>query len=226
MNKTFKSYTLVWGIALALFNVISFVAPNDFKAHFWIGYLFITAAFLGQLFCAHLAFKAEDDRKLFYNIPLITISYAGLLAMLLIGGLAMAIPVVPEWVGVILCAVILAVSAIAVVGAKTAGETVAKTDETVKAKTVFIRMLTADAQILMSKVSKEPAQALAKKVYEAVRYSDPMSADALAPTEAQITLKFNAFAEALLADAAEAETLANELIILINDRNTRCKILK
>ncbi len=226
MKKTFRSYAIVWGICLALFNVIAFAVPNDFKAHFWIGYLFITVAFTGQLFCAHQTFKAENNQKLFYTIPLITISYIGLLAMLFFGGLAMAVPIIPEWVGVIFCAAILGFTAVAVISANVAAEEIEKIDHMIKAKTVFIKMLTADAQILMNSTHEEPMLNQTKKIYEAIRYSDPMSCDALAPIESQITLKFNAFAQAVQTNSADAETLGNDLLILINDRNTRCKYLK
>ncbi len=226
MKKTFQSYAVVWGICFGLFQLISFVAPNDFKGHFWIGWCFISAAFGGQLFCAHLTFKAENHQKLFYSIPLTSLSYLGLTAMLFFGGLTMAIPAIPEWIGVILCAVILAFTAIAVISAREAAQAVEAVDLRIKEKTVLIRMLTADAQTLAAKAQEEPTRILTKKVYEALRYSDPMSNEALAVYEEQITLKFKEFERAVLAKESTATSLSDELLILIQDRNTRCKYLK
>ena len=79
MNKRIRTYAVIWAILFALFNVISFVAPNEiagankFVGAFWNGYIFITLAFIGQLVCSYFAFKAESLQKMFYNIPLITI---------------------------------------------------------------------------------------------------------------------------------------------------------
>ena len=83
MKKTFGFFSIIWAIFLALFNVIVFVTPNEaggmtkFGGAFWVGYIFITIAFIGQLVCAFFAFKPSDKQKVFYNIPLVTISYAG-----------------------------------------------------------------------------------------------------------------------------------------------------
>lgn len=64
-------------------------------------------------------------------------------------------------------------------------------------------------------------------MYEAVRYSDPMSNDALASAEAQITIKFNELADAVNAeDAEKAKAAASEVVILINNRNQKGKLLK
>lgn len=54
-----------------------------------------------------------------------------------------------------------------------------------------------------------------------------MSNEALSPVESQITIKFNEFSNAVVENNKPlAETLGNELIILVNDRNKKCKILK
>lgn len=226
MQKNFKSYCGIWAICLLTFNAIAFIVPGEMKANFWVGYIFITIAFLGQLFCASKAFKAENAQKFFYNFPLISISFIGTLLMLIIGGFTMAVTAVPVWVGIILCLLVLAFTAIAVINASVISETVSQVDKKIKADTLFIKMLTADATTLLAKAQTKEATEIAKKVYEAIRYSDPVSNDALAPIESQITLKFNAFDQAIQTNSPHAETLGNDLLILINDRNTRCKYLK
>ena len=54
-----------------------------------------------------------------------------------------------------------------------------------------------------------------------------MSNDALASAESQITLAFAKLTEAVEADNAETvKETAREVIILVNDRNKKCKLLK
>ena len=90
MKKKFGLYSIVWLLCLAVFNVIAFVTPNKigelskFSGSFWIGYIFITVAFLGQLVCAFFAFRAKDLKKFFYRLPLISVSYGGLVAMIIV----------------------------------------------------------------------------------------------------------------------------------------------
>lgn len=226
MKKSFKSYIGVCAICLLTFNVIAFVVPNEMKANFWAGYIFITLAFFGQLFCANIAFKAENAEKFFYNFPLISISFVGTVIMLIIAGLTMAISAIPVWVGIVFCLVVLAFTAIAVINASVTSETVSNIDTKIKAQTLFIKMLTADASNLMSKAQTKEAKEITKKIYEIIRYSDPVSNDALSSIESQITVRFKEFENAICESNEKATSLGEELIILIEDRNTKCKLLK
>lgn len=230
MKQGFRKYVLVWAILLGLFNAVCFVAASQFEAlggSFWVGYIFITLAFVGQLFCAAAAFKSKNAQKLFYNLPLITISYTGLIVMLVFGGLCMAIPVLPNWAGGLLCMLILAFDAIALVKASAAAEIVSAADERIKSQTDFIKTSTLDAQNLLDSAESAEVKAACKKVYEALRYSDPMSDPALSRDEAQIALKLSLFSELVRTDDAQkADAAAQELVALIRARNAKCKALK
>lgn len=233
MKKSFKLYLAAWAVLVVVFNVICFAAPktvgnfNKFGGAFWAGYIFIMLAFVGQLACAYMAFKADGLQKLFYNVSLIRVSYVGLIVMLVAGALCMAIPNVPNWVGIIVCLLVLAFTALAVIKAKASVDAVSAVDEKVKMKTFFIKSLTVDADTLMAKAKSDEAKAACRKVYEAVRYSDPMSSEALAGAESQITLKFNSLTQAVEAgDDESVRTMADELLVLIADRNKKCKLLK
>ena len=233
MKKSIGVYSVIWAICLAVFNVITFVTPNEiggvskFTASFWVGYVFITVAFIGQLVCALFALKAENIKKMFYRIPMISISYTGLILMLIAGGIFMAIPTLPEWIGIIVCAIILAFNAIAVIKATAAAEVVGGIDEKVKTQTFFVKSLTADAQSLMTSAKSDELRTEAKKVYEAIRYSDPMANDALAELDIQIKRQFNAFSDAVKAEDDElAKETADALAEIIERRNQECKLLK
>ena len=233
MKKSFKIYSLIWAICLAVFNVITFVTPNEigdvskFSGSFWVGYIFITIAFLGQLACAFVAFKAENLKKFFYNIPLFSISYGGLVTMLVVGSIFMAIPALPEWVAIIVCVIILAFNAIAIIKAAVAADIVSGIDEKIKAQTFFIKSLSVDAQSLMTSAKSDELRAQAKKVYEAIRYSDPMANAALSDLDTQIEKQFNAFSDAVKADDAElSKETANALVEMVERRNQKCKLLK
>lgn len=233
MKKSFKYYSMIWLIALVVFNVIVFVTPNEvagmskFGGAFWVGYIFITIAFLGQLACAFKAFKVENLQKVFYNIPLISISYTGLVAMLIAGTACMVIPNFPNWLGIIICMLILALSVISIIKASVAADIVGEIDEKIKTQTQFIKMLTVDSQVLMTSVTNAELKAEAKKVYEAIRYSDPMSNPALDEVEKQIQNEFAAFTDAVKAEDLEvAKAVASELLTIVDKRNKKCRVLK
>lgn len=233
MKKTFKFYIIIWVIALAIFNVICFVTPgeangiNKFSGAFWFEYIFITLSFIGQLSCAYIAFKAENLKKLFYNIPIISISYTGIVLILIVGGLTMVISGLPNWIGIIICLLVLSFTVISVIKASVATDIVSSIDEKIAAQTSFIRLLTVDAQNLVSRASTPMLKEQCKKVYDALCYSDPMSNVALADVEQRIKEELDTLTDAVIADdlyATEAST--KEITTLITERNKKAKISK
>lgn len=232
MKKRFNLYIIAWAVLLALFNVIAFVSvgwagQEKYTSSFWIGYVFITVMFIGQLICSYMAFKADSAKKLFYNISLIRTSYIGLIVSFIVGGLCMLISPLPYWVGVIVCAIVLVVNVLSIVKATVAIDEIERIDTKVKTQTFFIKSLTVDADTLMASAKSEAVKAECRKAYEAIRYSDPMSHDALSSIESQITVKFEELSKAVKSDNANKATeMANEIIILVGDRNKKCKLLK
>ncbi|HOO25664.1 MAG TPA: hypothetical protein PKW24_03560, partial [Clostridiales bacterium] len=199
---------------------------NKFGGAFWVGFVFINLAFIGQLAVAFFAFKAKNLERFFLNISLIRISYSGLIAMLIVGVAAMLIPNLPPWLGALLCLIVLAFTAVAVVKAGTAADIVEEVGQKVKEQTFFIKSLTVDAQTLVNSVKTPQSKALAQKIYEAIRYSDPMSSDALSADDGKIALAFENFSKALKDDSGESQELSEELLVLIKARNEKCKLLK
>lgn len=232
MKKVFKFYSVIWAVLLALFNVISFVSVgwagiSKYTPSFWIGYAFITLSFIGQIVCAYFALKDDDIKKTFYNVSLIAASYTGLILSFVFGGLCMIISLLPYWVGILLCAIVLGINVIAIIKASAVVDIVSSIDEKAKESTFFIKSLTVDAESLMSRAKSETIKAECKKVYEAIRYSDPMSNGALVSIESEITIKFSNFSDAVVSDKFNvASECATELVILIDERNKKCKLLK
>lgn len=232
MSKTFKPYAAIWALLYALFNVISFVSfgatnVEKYTPNFWIGYVFITIAFFTQLVCASIAFNAKNKEKFFINVSLISISWTGLILSFVFGGLCMLVSALQYWIAIIVCAFVLTLNIIALVKASIAADLVSKVDDKLKVQTFFIKALTAEANTLLARAQTDEIKAECKKLYEVVRYSDPMSNLALTSTESEITIKFAELKDAVIASDIEAvKALASAVTILIEDRNNRCKLLK
>lgn len=233
MKKFFKYYAICWAIALAVFNVIVFlVAGNtiglsNVGASFWIAYAFITLIFCGNLGCSAVFFKDENRNKTFLKLSVMHYAFCTLVVSLIVGAIAMVVPAIPYWVGIIIDVLVLAFYAIAITKAVAAADIINTVEHKVKEKTAYIRTLTVDAESLVARAKSDEAKALAKKVYEAVRFSDPMSSLQLNDIETQIKNEFTAFSDAIKNDDfALATTSSEELINLINDRNSKCKALK
>ena len=225
MNKNQKYYIGFWVILFLVFQAIAFIAPGwsnieKYTSSFWIGYAFITISFVGQLICTLTALKEQNLTKLFYKIPLISVSYTGLIVSFIAGGACMLLPLLPYWIGAVVAVIALAVTALSVVKASAAADIVAELDEEVRKQTYFVRNLTVEAETLVAKAREPESKALCKKIYEALRYADPMSSDALAEIEGKIEARFTVFADTFSSDIAE------EILLLIGERNRKCKLLK
>lgn len=233
MKSNFKYYIVTWAVLVIIYNVFVFVTPNEvagmskFGGSFWVGYVFIMFEFMVQLGVAWLTVKDDDLTKLFYNIPLFTISYVSLFVMMIAGIVCMIIPYFPKWLGIIICLIALAFEVIALMQAQAASSVVSEIDTKVKVKTIFIKSLKVDVESLLARATIREISSELKNVYEAVKYSDPMSNDALAGVESQIALKISELSEGVeVADVNMVKTSAREVQILLNERNKKCKLLK
>ena len=234
MNDIFKKYTAAWAIFVVVFNVIIFAIPSEIAGMtktggaFWSSYTMIMLAFIGQLVCAKRAFKESEAERFFLKLPLVTISYTALILSIAAGAVCMLIPDLPNWVGVIICALILGFNAAAVIQADTAADVISDVEQKTADKTAFMKQLKADAEILSSRSMQPEIKSIVKKVCEAIRYSDPVSDVSLADAEDAIKTRFDEFAELARsgADIEKMKRLQQELIDMVNDRNKQIKSLK
>lgn len=234
MKKAFKYYLIVWAIMLALFNLVTFlirpVLPGFvilYDARFWIAWVFAIVGFIGNIVCTYIALKSDSLQKTFYKLPLIRISYIAMITLTVINLLFINIPNFPAWITAILDCIILGLNAIVIVKAAFVADVVAQTDEKIKEKTSFIKNITVDAENLVARAKSEEAKAECKKVYEAFRYSDPVSSSELADIESELKTKMNEFSSFVASDDVEnIKTLSSEITLLAGDRNRKCKSLK
>lgn len=227
MKKNFKFYAVSWALLFAIFNVLAFAVGFKNNASFWTAYITSAIAMLLQLVCAKISFKPEKLDRLFLNIPVISITFTGMVASMIIGAVCMVIPSVPVVAIIVIEYLILAFTGISVLKANAAAEIVNEVGEKVKEKTQFIKLTTVDAQNLMNSAKSESVKSACKKVYEALRYSDPMSNETLAHEEAEIADKMAELSSAVASDNADsAESISNEITVLVKARNNKCKALK
>lgn len=193
-------------------------------------YTVIAVMILGYIFAIISTFiglrKSKTAEDTFYGIPFV---YSGLVTYIVISvwcGIALFFGFKPLLQ--IIVAVIIFACALGKLLKKTvARELIEQRGENVKQQTQFIKMLTADSDALVKNAKSEDAKALAKKVFESIRYSDPMRAPELDSLETDIQERFSEFEQmASKGDIENAKLIADELLGLIETRNNKCKALK
>ncbi len=198
-----------------------------YNSDFFISLAVVLIGYIFAVVASMIAFKDSDnlERKVFGTPIVFTgLKYYAILAIVtaicLIAGIKAIVPAV---VGI----VFIALGAIELVKAKSAIQVVEEIDSKVKEKQIFMRTLTSEAEVLISKAESEALKTEVKKVYEAIRYSDPMTNDSLYAIEKEISNGFMVFKEAVIsADVELAKSSGKNLIENIEERNLKCKLLK
>ena len=212
----------VLAISFTLFNVIAFVIPTAKTATFWIAYAFTVIAFASQIAIWKVAFNGANTLKSkFLGIPLIPVGITYWIIQIIAFIVFMALPLTASWIAVVVCALILGISAICLIGTEIGREEISRVEEKVEKKVFYIKSLQVDIEMLSSTESDVDTKAALIKLAEKIRFSDPMSNEALAELEAEISAKVKELKTA--ENKAEIITVLDSLIV---ERNKKAKLLK
>lgn len=222
MKKNKSMAYAALAIAFVLFNVIAFAVPTAKTATFWIAYVFTAVAFASQIVIWKFAFKGADTLKSkFLGIPLISVGITYLIVQIIAFAVFMALPLIASWIALVVCALILGISAICLIGTGTGREEINRVEEKVEKKVFYIRSLQVDVEMLASAEKDTDTKAALTKLAEKIRFSDPMSNEALADLEAEITAKVKE-----LKTAENKAEIITVLDSLITERNKKAKLSK
>lgn len=96
-----------------------------------------------------------------------------------------------------------------------------KVEQKVQGKVFYIKNLQVDIEILASAEKDAKTKEQLEQLAEKVRFSDPMSSEQLASLEEKISL-----AVKNLKSSGNKMKIIEELNLLLDERNRKCKILK
>lgn len=222
MKKNNLMSYLALGIVFALFNVIAFVIPTDKTATFWTVYAFSVVAFAVQLPLWKIALGKKDTLKSkFLGIPVIYVGITYLIIQLIAFAVFMIFATLPVWLAVVVCAIILAISAIYAIAGQAGANEINRVEEKIRVRRAFIQFLQTDIEMLIEAETDVETKAALSKLAEKVRFSDPMSHEMLGELESRISAKVDE-----IKTASDKNDLIAEVTTLLTERNKKCKILK
>lgn len=222
MKKNRPMGYAVLGIAFILFNVIAFAVPTVKTPSFWTAYVFTAIAFALQIAVWFFAFKGTDTLKSkFLGIPLVSVGIIYLIVQLIAFAIFLAYPSAPVWVAVVVCSLILGISLICLIGTEVGKEEIVRVEKKVEKKVFYIKSLKVDVEMIAEAETETDIKSALIKLAEKIRFSDPMSNEALANLEAEIACKVEE-----LKTAENKLKIIDELNLLLTERNKRIKILK
>lgn len=219
--KKYSAY-LALGILFVVFSVIIFIIPTEKTTTFWIAYVFSVAAFGLQVPIWKKTLRQPDLKSKFLGCPILYIGGIFLVIQMIASIVLMFVPGIPHWVTVIVEIMLLGAAGLGLISGGTVREVIEKTEQHVKEKVSFIRLLTVDIEMLAERETDPAVKAALSDLADAVRFSDPMSSDALSGLETEISEKVAALEHEL----ADKEHAVAEIRQLLVRRNKMCKALK
>lgn len=235
--------TVVFVIAAVLLSIIAFLLLEE-TDYFWVTYAFTLAA--ASLLFAVALYYLSDKNRTFREFPAnapyayVAIQYAVAEAILaaafcLIGGLT-GLKIIYFVCAELVLALVFGIRIVLAFGAKAA---VMDVENTARKNTQSWGMIAADVRAIQSRSEALPLETRAEvsrilhRLFEAVRYSDPVSDNSLSVIESQMRQGIANIGEEIdrllngqYADTDKTKAAANAVERLIEDRNNRVKILK
>jgi len=228
MNNTMR-FRIGLVIVLVLYCVIALAVPFHKGAGFWICFLFTVLAICAQAYVFQIAFKkGESVRSKFYGFPIAKIGLIYAVVQIVVGLILMALgTLIPTWVSLVICVVILAISAVGFIAADAVRDEVERQDVQLKKDVSMIRALQSKMNTIAGQGTDTVNAKALKDLAEEFRYSDPVSADALAEIELELSNHVDLLSQAVLdGDEESVHALIQKTEITLAERNRLCKLSK
>lgn len=227
MSKNKIRFYIALVAVLAAFCAISFAVPFVKTTVFWLSFAFAVLAILVQFYTMPKSMKG-DARSKFYGFPILRVCFIYLVVQLILSLVFMALgTLVPVWVPVLVYVLALCVALVGFVATESVREEVAQQDVQIKKQVSVMRALQSKAKAMAAQCETEAAKKAVSAFAEELRYSDPVSSNAIADAEAELSACIDNLQQAIV-DGNEADilTMCRKATAALAERNRLCKLNK
>ena len=214
-----KGYVLI-GIIFILITVVSLAIPTSKNAAFWIAYIFTVVALAAQIVLWKRTFGHKELKSKFLGFPIVHIGIVYLIVQIAVLFVFVFAEKLPAWSALVTCTVIAAMAAIFMIAADVGRTEIERVEQKIKGKVFYIKNLQVDMEILAGAEKDVKTKKALEQLAEKIRFSDPMSNEQLAVLEDKISLAEN------LKSSDDKMKIIEDLNLLLDERNRKCKILK
>ena len=225
MKKGILYYLAAWIIAAVSFTAVFFIVGSKSPfGYYWTGYLAAMLFLLIHLVTGLMVMSRKSARQMVYHAPMMKYSYSGLVLSLSASLYFITKPYLPSWLGIIAQVIIAAITIILALGSKAGADIITAQDRKTTEQTSFMLLMTNRAELLMKQESDPELKREYKKIYEALKFSDPMSVPEVRNTEKKIEELFYTLES--IQDKSEREELIKKLTDAIKERNSTVSYMK
>lgn len=218
---------MIYVILFAVYNLAVFLIFNKKTEVFWLSYGFMAAAFIFQLVSMALAFKNTSVETIFFGIPLVSLSVFYLLAELFCSLIFMIFQGAGIKAALLVQALLLAAFAVIAIISLMSRDAVQDISSKISENVSFIRSIQVDIEMLTARCDDAELKASLKKLAETVKYSDPMTNDAVAGVESRIMQRLAEIKDYFdIGQYGDANKVCSEMELLFLERNKKLMISK
>ena len=221
MKKNSTKGYVILGILFALVSIIAFAVPTVKTATFWIAYVFTAAAFAAQILIWKKTLGKDALKSKFLGFPVVHIGIVYAIIQTVAFAVFLFVPTLPVWSAIVVCSVIVGVSAVCMISADAGRNEIERVEAKVRQKVFYIKSLQVDVELLANNEPDSVIKTALLKLAEKIRFSDPMSYSELEVVEKELADKIYA-----LKTSADKLTAIAEIDALLVERNAKIKILK
>ena len=229
MRKDMKYGIITLSVLLAVYLLLVLVIPFPKVAERFICLGYTLIAFAVAAYACYTAFiKKPDAKSRFYGFPLAKLGI-GYLVFQVIAGIPFMIwgAYVPWWVSVAVFSVALATVILGLISVEAVVEEIHVQDRQLKKDVKLMRGLQSKVNQMATQCDNPDAAAAVKQFAEEMRYSDPVSSDALTEIEADLTAAVDELQAAIVdGDSNATKQLCRKASDVLAERNRLCKLNK
>lgn len=231
ISKNIKT-ALMAGIGFITYNIILFIICgfSDHGASFWISYAFMLVA-LATFAVSALAIKTNDTlpKGWLLNYPVLKHCTIYAIAELAVSTLFIGLDYADcHWaIALVAQLVLFAVFAVIIISNFSAKQMINEVHLETSVKASKMKLLQTEVEAIVRSAATPEVATAYTKLAEQIRFSDPMSSDALNGLDSQIELAIGQAKTFVSMNNVEASlNICKTISDMIIDRNTKCKILK
>lgn len=220
---------LILLIILAVYNVLYFVIPFD-RSHsngaFWVTYEFTTFLIVFMAAVVFLGIRDKEMKSRVFGIPTLYLGYSTLIFQFVVDAVVMSVGnffLIPIWIPIIVEALVSAFFFISLIIRTAYKDTILKIDAQ-KQRKAYITELIIELQTLSSSICDEVVKKELEKLFELVKYTDPVSSKEVEDLENEISNKVEELKKVASGDNnTKALELIKTITTMVNERKLRLK---
>lgn len=231
ISKRIRILLCMVAIIFIVYNVVVFSIAGflNHTATFWVSYAFMMVTFAAVISAiALLENKTLRMRDWLFRLPLIKHSVIFAICEVITSTIMMIFStIIPVGVALAIQIVMLGIYAVFALSCLIAKEMITEVNDNVKRYTSFIKLLRIDAEMVARTSTDNATRDAFLALAEQIKYSDPISSEELADIENELKACIHTAMEAVkVNDYEQSMVCYNRAVLLLAERNEKCKIYK